>query len=265
MANIKKLQEAFDYMLNEEDDAADQAMHEYFVSLAREINEQFEDAELDEADMEDDLTKEIESDMSEIDNEEGVLEDDDEFVDMSDDEEDLEGGEDDFDFDGSGDLDDHEEEHSGIEGKLEDLEDTIEELRAEFQRLTGDEDELDLGDEGDFDLEDDSEEELVEMSDDEAEDDLEGDFDLEDDEEEVREDLEDLEEALELEKVTLPSNSEGQEVGKGGKNFTPNTTQNLKPKGNLETPNAKPQTSKGGEAKGHKPLNQQKFLQANQA
>jgi hypothetical protein len=214
MSNIKKLEEALELMINEEDEACDKAMHEFCVGLARKINERFEDEELEEVDMEDDLvddmdssSDDVEDTMDEIDSEEGVIENDEE---------------EDFGSEEEGDLD--------SEGDLEDFDD----LESDDSEMDSDELDMDMDSDDDF-----------------------GSDEFSDDEEE-----EPVEESVELKKVALPSNKEGQEVGSSGKNFTPHTTQAMKPRGELKGTGAKAAMSKGGEASGYPELNKQVKVKA---
>ena len=279
-SEIRKLIEAFELVLNEEDEAADELMHQYFVSLARRINEELEDEEISEDsldyDMEDDLTGEIRSDMDEIESEEGVAEEGD--MDYDD-----ESGEAEFDIDMGA---------EGGEADLGDLivsvEDAFNELKAEFERLSGedlngDEMSMDYDDNGDMDYEGDgdmddmdydngeedydngeeeTEESMFEDDDEDDKDELdeEKDKDLDEDEDELDEekdkdldeDEDELDESVALSSVAAPTNAEGHEIGAGG-TFTTNTKSinNLKGTGNLKDTSAKPVMSTGGETKGH--------------
>ena len=292
-SEIRKLVEAFELVLNEEDEAADELMHQYFVSLARRINEELEDEEIAEDsldyDMEDDLTDEIRRDRDEIRSEEGVAEDgEEEFGDMDYDDE---SGEAEFDVDMGA-----EDDGLGGEADLGDLivgvEDAFNELKSEFERLSGEnleggefddeggmefdgemdyEGEDDMDDMDDMDYEggdmeteesmyEDDEEDLDEEDKDELDEDKDEELDEEDDEEldeKKDEDLdedddEDLDESIALSKVAAPSNSEGQEVGKGS-SFATNSrsVNNQKGTGPLKTTDAKAVSSSGGEYKGH--------------
>ncbi len=278
-SEIRKLIEAFELVLNEEDEAADELMHQYFVSLARRINEELEDEEIAEDsldyDMEDDLTGEIRSDMDEIESEEGVAEDDDMEY----------GGEGDMEGDVEGDMEfDMEMGAEGGEADLGDLivsvEDAFNELKSEFERLSGEDldggdmeyggegdmdyegdedmDDMDYEDGGDMDMdyegsEEETEESMFEDDDEDLDEEDKDELDEEKDEDlDENDDDEDLDESVALSSVAAPSNSEGKEIGAGG-TFTTNTKSinNLKGTGNLKDTSAKAVMSTGGEHKGY--------------
>ena len=288
-SEIRKLIEAFELVLNEEDEAADELMHQYFVSLARRINEELEDDEISEDsldyDMEDDLTGEIRSDMDEIESEEGVVED----------EMDYEGdGEAEFDVDMG--MDAGEGGEADLGDLIVSVEDAFNELKAEFERLSGEDldgGDMDYDDEGgmdyeggddmddmdyeggdddtdgmDYDSEEETEESMFEDDDEDLDKDKDEELDekkdeeLDEDEEELDEekdedldeedDKEEVDESVALSSVAAPSNAEGKEIGAGG-TFTTNTRSinNQKGTGPLKTTDAKAVTSTGGEHKGH--------------
>lgn len=241
MANIKKLQEAMDLLLNEEDEAADVALHEYFVGLARKINEEFQDAELEEAEVDFDDEDDVVSDMEEIDQEEGVIEDDD-F-----------GGDNDMDMDMDMDDDMDDDTVEVPQDELEDLRSSFDALAAKFEEIVGGDDDFE-DDDMDFDMDDDDmDDDMDELGFDDGDMD---DLNMDNDEEKfesVEEDGDDeLDETLReyTEKVAAPQNAEGKEVGTGP-SAAVNKQSITKPKGNLESGNAKPHPSTGGEAKGY--------------
>lgn len=281
-SEIRKLVEAFELVLNEEDEAADELMHQYFVSLARRINEELEDEEISEDsldyDMEDDLTSEIESDMDEIESEEGVSEDDDEMG-YGDDEGEME-----FDMD-MGDMEGEGDEMSDLGDLIVSVEDAFEELKRSFERIQGEElngddeygddmGDMDMGDYGDnndmgtddmddMDVdygEEETEESMFEDDDEELDEDdeeLDEGKDDEDLDEEKDEDLDEekddeLDESVELSKVTVPANKEGVEAGAGG-SFTTNTrsVENRKGSGPLKGTDANANMSTGGVHSGY--------------
>ena len=292
-SEIRKLIEAFELVLNEEDEAADELMHQYFVSLARRINEELEDDEISEDsldyDMEDDLTGEIRSDMDEIESEEGVVED----------EMDYEGdGEAEFDVDMG--MDAGEGGEADLGDLIVSVEDAFNELKAEFERLSGEdlngddemgmdydgEDDMDMDYEGDGEEdmdnmdydngEEETEESMFEDDDDDLDEEDKDELDEKKDEEldeedeeldeEKDEDLdedkddEDLDESVALSSVAAPSNDEGKEIGAGG-TFTTNTrsVNNQKGTGPLKTTDAKAVTSTGGQHTGHNRQTAQKY------
>lgn len=178
---------------------ASDLLHEAFVDQAREIwndlveadeiiEDELADEELEEAfggEEADDFIDDIESDEDEIEAEEmyGEAEEEDmDDLEASDELADVDGDE--MDFNQDGEMDSHEEEHSEIEDSLMNVEDALEDLKAEFARLMGD-----MGDE--------EGEEEAEMGD-EMDSDMDMEMDM-DDEEEVEEEL--AFEAAELKKV----------------------------------------------------------------
>ena len=184
----KKLTQVLEYLLAGKEDKAKALLHQVFIEKARAIHEEImsaDDAAEDDIiggdegdDWKDDITgkhdKRLKGLSDEIDAEETMAEDDDDFsgldgdtddfggddVDVEDGEDnfgDDEGSEDNFDADGEFGDDDIEsdgEEASGefgdIENSIGDLESALEELKAEFDRLesgeSGDDDGADLGD-----------------------------------------------------------------------------------------------------------------------
>ena len=169
----KKFEKLLDLVVNEEMDKANELFHEIVVEMSREIYENMiaeeadeEDESVDEAseemeeeaveegsydEMEEETTMEIGGDPSDdfIDDtqDDDAMGDDEDYGDMGDDEDDMDGEE----IDGEGDS----------EERISDLEDALEELKAEFEALMAgeenepehsdmfgdDEDEADFGDE----------------------------------------------------------------------------------------------------------------------
>lgn len=166
-----------------------------------------------------------------------------------------------------------------VDEKLDNIEAKIEELTAEFDRLMGKfEDEGDLGDDdlgddlGDADLPDtgddfedvDGEEPSMDAGDtddladrfdsdlgddDKPESDTLESVDMDESGEELDEDLADITESVlsELDKITLPSNTDGKEIGSGGKSISGNRSSML-PHHNINDriEGAKPYLVKGG-------------------
>jgi hypothetical protein len=206
--------------------AASDLLHEAFVDKAREIwNDLVEADEIAEDDVADedleesigneeadDFLDDIETDEDEIEAEEAFGEAEDE--DMGELEAADELGDDDMDFDGDGEMDAHEEEHGDLEDKMQSVEDALADLKAEFAKLMGDEAE----EEGDFD----GEEMDMEMGMDD-EDEVEEEFAFESEEDESEE----LEEAADLNKVgkdkamhpvDMPAGDDGKSSPVAGKN-----------------------------------------------
>ena len=167
MANTKLLK-VMDYLINEQEDKARELLHQIFIETARAVHEEMINSDMDEDMMGGDegehLTKQIRSDMNDIDAEESygpsTMEGTDDEDDMADAEEDLSDELDDMDDmdadvedadDEMTDMDDdaeavdddmthvdmEEPEHDeGDEGeKIHDLEQAIAELKAEFEAL----------------------------------------------------------------------------------------------------------------------------------
>lgn len=216
-------------IVNGDEAAASDLLHEAFVDKAREIwndlveaDEIVEDdvaeEELEEAigsEEADDFLDDIETDEEEIEAEEAFGESEDE-EDMGEIEASDELGDaDDMDFDHDGELDAHEEEHGELEDALMSVEDALADLKAEFAKLMGDD--SDAEEEGDFD----GEEMDMEMDMDDEE--VEEEFTFESDEEEAEE----LEEAADLQKVgkdkaihpvDMPAGDDGKASPVAGKN-----------------------------------------------
>ena len=197
-------------LVNGEEATASDLLHEAFVEKAREIwndlveadesiEEEVAEEELEEAiggEEADDFIDDIETDEDEIEAEEMFGEEDDE---MSDEEAADELGGDEMDFDGDGEMDAHEEEHGELEDKMQSVEDALDELKAEFAKM--------MGDDAEEEAEDEMEEELAFESD-EAEEEI---------EESADEEADDLEEASEeSEEETLEEGAELKKVGKEG-------------------------------------------------
>lgn len=213
---MNKYEKLIEYIINDEESKARELFHEIVVEKSRDIYESLMDTEESiGGNPVDSLVDEISAD------EEGIAEDDlegDEELDLGDEV----GADDEMDFDGNGDLDSHEEEHASDEDRISDLEDALDELKAEFDKLmsaeAGEEEHAgEFGDEMGSDEMGDSPE--VEESVFEAEDcdDEEDEEDKEDKEvkESAKSDIDLMREYVE--KVAMPSNkSEGGEVGKGG-------------------------------------------------
>ena len=169
MANTKLLK-VMDYLINEQEDKARELLHQIFIEKARAIHEQMINSDMEEdmmgGDEGEDLARDIESNLKEIDAEEhfgsGTMESSDD-MDMEDAEEDLSNELEDEDMEDADDMDDAEDEdedededmtqvdmdddtemHSAhhdeeSEGeKIHDLEQAIAELKAEFEALKHD-------------------------------------------------------------------------------------------------------------------------------
>lgn len=193
----KKFEQLIELIINEDEEKARALFHDIVVEKSREIYESMMDEEM--------VDSPVEGLMDEISAEEagGMTEEEDEFADIE---------ADDGDMDVELDADDMggEEGEEDLEDRVVDLEDKLDQLMAEFEDLMGQEggedmgDEEGLGDEGD---------EMMESSEDDEEEVTEG--KEEDDEEEVTEAEEDddeeetLEEAVQLQKVSVTHGDNG--------------------------------------------------------
>ena len=181
-----KYEQLIEFIINDETDKARALFHTIAVEKSRDIYESL----VAEEDLDEVGGNEVEGLVDEISlDEEGISEDEDEFGA----ENDLGAEDDAMDFDADGEVDAHEEEHGDVESRVVDLEDALDELKAEFDALMAGEE---------------SEEEAFPgiHGDDEGSDELDFANGDEDDAEIVRE---------YVEKVAAPSNTEGSAVGTG--------------------------------------------------
>jgi len=194
--------------VNGDEASASDLLHEAFVEKAREIwndiveaDEIVEDGvaeeEIEEAignEEADDFLDDIETDEEEIEAEEAFGEAEDDQMDDLEAAEEL-GGDEEMapDFDMDGETDEHEEEHGDIEDKLVSVEDALDDLKAEFAKIMGDEeaeDEMEMP-AMDMDMEPEVEEAFTEEADKSEEGETE------------------LDEAAELKAVSAPANTGG--------------------------------------------------------
>jgi len=195
-------------LVNGDEASASDLLHEAFVEKAREIwndiveaDEIVEDGvaeeEIEEAignEEADDFLDDIETDEEEIEAEEAFGEAEDDQMDDLEAAEEL-GGDEEMapDFDMDGETDEHEEEHGDIEDKLVSVEDALDDLKAEFAKIMGDEeaeDEMEMP-AMDMDMEPEVEEAFTEEADKSEEGETE------------------LDEAAELKAVSAPANTGG--------------------------------------------------------
>ena len=138
---MSKYEQLIEYIINEQEDKARELFHQIVVEKSRDIYESL----IDEQDLEEVGGNEVESMVDEITgDEEGMQEAED---DMGDDEEDMDAGDDmdddeeDMDMDASDDMggDDDMGMDGGddMENRVMDLEDALDELKAEFDALMG--------------------------------------------------------------------------------------------------------------------------------
>lgn len=194
----KKFEQLIDLIINENEEQARALFHDIVVEKSREIYESLMDEEM--------VDSPVEGLMDEISAEEagGMTEGDDELSDIDAGDEEIE-----LDADELGDEMGGEEE---LEDRVVDLEDKLDQLMAEFEELMGNEGgEEDMGGEEDFGG--DEGDEMMEGSEEDDEESLEE--SAEDDEEEVTEaeeeedDEETLEEAVQLQKVSVTHGDNG--------------------------------------------------------
>lgn len=173
MADLSKFEQMLERLINEDREGAQELFHDIVVEKSRNIyesllesdEEEDEDEEVDEASDEDDKEDEDEEcnedfslDEFEVEAEPAIGGDatDDLIGDLSADDEGDDEGEFNMDLDGA-----EGEEEGDVEDRVVDLEDALDELKAEFEKmLSGDEGEEDFGDdEGEEDFGDDEGEE----------------------------------------------------------------------------------------------------------
>jgi len=208
MSNRDRYKKIIESLVNGDEASASDLLHEAFVEKAREIwndiveaDEIVEDGvaeeEIEEAignEEADDFLDDIETDEEEIEAEEAFGEAEDDQMDDLEAAEEL-GGDEEMapDFDMDGETDEHEEEHGDIEDKLVSVEDALDDLKAEFAKIMGDEeaeDEMEMP-AMDMDMEPEVEEAFTEEADKSEEGETE------------------LDEAAELKAVSAPANTGG--------------------------------------------------------
>ena len=229
---MNKYEKLIEFIINEDESKASELFHQIVVEKSKSIYESLMDDEVSESpEMSDDEVGDLANDVEA--DEEGLGEDDEEEMDMGDMDMDDESeeGEMDRDMDMDAEMGDEAEEGGDDEpatkGDVMDLEDAIEDLKAEFDKIMGT---VDADGDGDHDMDDheaaeeavqfeaeekDDEEEVVESA--EAEEDDEEvaeaeEVELDEDEEEIDEAAADAELAKlreYVEKVAGVSNTEG--------------------------------------------------------
>ena len=130
----KKFEQLIDLIINENEEQARALFHDIVVEKSREIYESM----MDEDDMMNQPSGQVEDLLDEIGSEEsGMSEDEDEEFDIDDMDDD---GEETIDID----MDDEEGGEEGLEDRVVDLEDKLDQLMAEFEEIMGGDD--DMGD-----------------------------------------------------------------------------------------------------------------------
>ena len=187
MADTNKFEKMLELLVNEDKEAAEELFHEIVVEKSRDIYESLleDDEEVEESDDED-LDESDDEDLDEDDSEEveeGFNLDEFEVEadpmamggDATDDMMgDLEGGDDEDDDDMDMDMDDEGGEDD-MEDRVMDLEDALDDLKAEFEKMMGDDEggdeeddmDMDIGDEEEDDEDEDENEAYAFESDDE--------------------------------------------------------------------------------------------------
>jgi len=183
-------------IINEDEDKARALFHDIVVEKSREIYESMMDEEM--------VDSPVEGLMGQIQAEEqGMTEEEDEFADIE-----MDDGEGDMDVDlDSDDMGDGEMGEEDLEDRVVDLEDKLDQLMAEFEDLMGQEGGDDMGgdDMDDMGGDDMGGDEMMESADDEEEEEV---TEAEEDDEEE----ETLEEAVQLQKVSVTKNPNGDNV-----------------------------------------------------
>ena len=151
----KKFEQLIDLIINENEEQARALFHDIVVEKSREIYENM----MDEDDMMNQPSGQVEDLLDEIGSEEsGMSEAEDEEFDIDDMDDD---GEETVDID----MDDEEGGEEGLEDRVVDLEDKLDQLMAEFEEIMGGDDDMgdDMGDEeGDMGVDDMDDEEVGE-------------------------------------------------------------------------------------------------------
>ena len=128
MSHRQKLEQVLELLINEEQDAAADLLHSVIVEKARTMYEDLVDEDFG-GDEKEDFAGDIEADKDEIES--------DEIFDGEEEE-------------GSEEFSDEPAEEEEVEDRLEDVEASLADLRAEFDALMGGEDEAELGGEEEF-------------------------------------------------------------------------------------------------------------------
>ena len=158
MADLNKFEKMLELLVNENKEAAQELFHEIVVEKSRDIYESLLEDEDDVEEATDEEVDESDEDLEEADDEVDesdedldenfsldtfeVEADDEEADDMGDEEADDMGDE-------EGEEDEGEEDEGDMEDRVEDLEDALDDLKAEFEKMMAGDDE---GEEGDDDM-----------------------------------------------------------------------------------------------------------------
>lgn len=150
-----KFEDLINLIVNEEEDKARELFHSLVVEKSRKIyndlvaEDAYEDDEEDDmdesllpemGDATDDMMNDINADEMGMDNDQDEYDDEDDMMGDEEDDDMMGDEEDDMMGDEEDDMMGDDEEDAGIENRVVDLEDALDELKAEFERLMSDED-----------------------------------------------------------------------------------------------------------------------------
>lgn len=258
-----KFEQMLERLINEDREGAEELFHEIVVEKSRDIYESLleDDLEVDEAAKDDDEDEEVEEAEEKDDDEDEEMDegfDLDEFEVEADDDDMNMGGDptdkmlgdiemDDEDDDMDMDMDDEDDDEDELEDRVVDVEDAIDQLKAEFERkLSGigndiSDDDVDVDDDDDDDT-DDKEGKDAEGDDEEAEEES---YNFEADDEDDDEEMDEVQQMREyVEKVTGGHGAES----KGKAETADNKKSSVAGKNNMGGTSAN--IAKGGEEKG---------------
>lgn len=212
------LEQALDHLLNKEEGKASALLHDYYVSVGRQVYEDIMADDIafeDEAEQAANAVEEVESDLTE--------EGDDEFAPEMGDEEEATG---DLDAEmGGEEAAPVDADAADVADAMMDVESALAKLKAEFEEMVGGEEVEAAGEEGEMGAE------MGELPPEETE--------------------ESIGEALELQKVSLDANTEGSPAGAGsGANSVTGATNTQSPVAKRNPMMARPSTQFGGSTSG---------------
>lgn len=212
------LEQALDHLLNKEEGKAAALLHDYYVSVGRQVYEDIMADDIafeDEAEQAANAVEEVESDLTE--------EGDEEFAPEMGDEEEATG---DLDAEmGGEEAAPVDADAADVADAMMDVESALAKLKAEFEEMVGGEEVEAAGEEGEMDAE------MGELPPEETE--------------------ESIGEALELQKVSLDANTEGSPAGAGsGANSVTGATNTQSPVAKRNPMMARPSTQFGGSPSG---------------
>ena len=176
MADLNKFEQMLERLVNEDREGAQELFHDIVVEKSRSIYESLLESDVEDEDDEDEVEEgeyaddedEVEEDFNldefEVDGNDDMM-----GGDATDDMISDLGGEDDEDGEFNLDTDSEGSEEGDVEDRVVDLEDALDELKAEFEKMMGGEGDDEGDDEGDMDFgNDDTEDDTDEESEDES-------------------------------------------------------------------------------------------------